>query len=757
MIIRLYQEYNSMHNKTQNMLSKQLALKGLSYLLKGGLMNRRGHLPKHNHVIPENFFGVCVASNNDAKYDAYIIKELQALGVNNVRLDFTYDDFGSFNERFLKQLLTQGFNVTLRLIPPFEAAKNMVDEVHQQAWQAFVEQIANTYGTQLKQVEIGNTVNRVKWSGFNTSSFLSLWDIAYKVIKAHHITLLGPNVQDFEPVYNIGILKMLKERKQLPDVHTNNLFVERITEPEHFDHRILKYKIARKFKYNLIKKANILKKIGDDIGVSSTVSSATFWAIYRIERRLAHGEQKQADYLTRYFTLLAASGTMDQASWGTLICHREGLIDDGLVSAEYPELERIGHYKRADGQLNQYKRYPSFYAMQTVVKYLSGARYLKKIATPDDLEMHAFENQHQQIHVVWTVNSKLALLDTLYEEDTVGHASILHRDGEVLTNNQGLVNETPIYLIWDKGFSVEVKQARHSEKGVAIDRHINDLEYFSYNKNGWQGLILAKNKAEMEKLLTCIEPKGLQLPSKEKTLRHSRNAIWNIADPRSEQKKIAVKQPVKMYPHKAFLDRFKPSKGKRSWSGAMELLRREVDSPLPIAYFEKAGDTTLKQNFYLCEFQASDFTIGQIFPAFAAGESSFKGITPDVFYRQFAKFCHKMHAKGIHFRDFSGGNILVNKQDDGTLLFSLIDTARLHTYPKATPLKLRLADLTRACNKLDWVGREKFMRQYLALSGIKLTLRHKILFHLYDFKVKLKRTIGRKAIRNVVRKIKGKA
>ena len=76
---------------------------------------------------------------------------------------------------------------------------------------------------------------------------------------------------------------------------------------------------------------------------------------------MVHGAQKQADYLTRYFTLLAASNALSHANWGALICHREGLIDDGLSDTEYPVLERICHYKNADGKLENYKLQPSFF------------------------------------------------------------------------------------------------------------------------------------------------------------------------------------------------------------------------------------------------------------------------------------------------------------------------------------------------------------------------------------------------------------
>ncbi|MFW5439642.1 MAG: lipopolysaccharide kinase InaA family protein [Methylophilaceae bacterium] len=734
--------------------TKQFTAISLKHIFKGALKIKRGHLPQTNHQVPNDFIGVCVASNEDPEIDAYIIGQLETLGVNNVRLDFSYEDLDSFNERFLQKLIAAEFNVTLHLLPPFDAAKNMNEFAEQENWRAFLAEVLDRHGATIKQVEIGNTINRKRWAGYTLNGFLTTWQIAHAEVKSRSIKLLGPNIQDFEPIYNIGILNILQESNLLPDVHTDNLFVERVSEPERFDHRILKYKWSRLLKYNLIKKARILQKVGQDAGVSQTSSAAAFWAIYRIKRLLVAGEQKQADYLSRYFTLLAASGALQQANWGAFICNREGLINDGLTDAEYPDLERIAHYQSTDGMLNEFERYPSFYAMQSVVKYLSGAHYQSAIATAQGLEVHHFNHAQTQLHVAWTINGKVAYLADIYTENTLNNAKILHRDGSVLDKNTELACETPIYCCWDKSFSIEVLPKPKLVKNLAIHAHIQDTQYFRFNQNSWSGLILAKNTAEANQFMQTLNPDQLIAPQKNQSLRHARNVIWAIEDPRDASSQLTIKQPVKMYPHKAFLDRFKPSKAKRSWNGAMELSRRGVGTAQPIAYFEKAGDKTLKQNFYICEHVKADCSIGELFSTFAHGEEFCHGLTPKEVYSQFAQFSHNMHSRGIYFRDYSGGNILVTIHADNQLEFSLIDTARLRSFDGSIPLKLRVADLTRACHKLHGDGRKRFMQSYLGLSGRKFNLYVKSKFLLYDFKVKLKRTIGRKGIKKLMKRLK---
>jgi hypothetical protein len=454
--------------------------------------------------------------------------------------------------------------------------------------------------------------------------------------------------------------------------------------------------------------------------------------------------------------LLAASGALKQTNWGSLICNREGLINDGLTDAEYPDLERIAHYQSADGFLNQYERYPSFYAMQTVVNCLHGAHYHGAVASAQGLEIHHFKQKASQTHIAWAINGKVAHLADIYTKNTLKNAKIMHRDGESLDRNVELICEMPIYLYWDADFTIETLPQPALSKDLAIHAHIEDLQYFTYNINGWSGLILAKDAAEADMLKQTLNPNLLEAPQKSQSLRHARNVIWAMEDPRNPEAELTVKQPVKMYPHKALLDRFKPSKAKRSWNGAMELLRRGIGTAQPVAYFEKVGDSTLKQNFYFCELVKSDCSIGELFSAFARGETNYKGLTPEEVYSQFAQFSHQMHSRGIYFRDYSGGNILVNTHADNQLTFSLIDTARLHSFDQPISLKLRTADLTRACHKLHRAGRKRFMQIYLGLSGKNYNVLTQFRFLLYDIKVKLKRTIGRKGMKRLMKRIKGK-
>jgi hypothetical protein len=739
------------------MLTLQVIRDGLQYILSGGLRLPRGHLPPAHHMVSEDFFGVGVASNANPATDACIIAQLRTLGIRQVRLDLSYDDLIGYQGRFCDALLEAGFAVTLRLIAPFESARLMHTAEEQAHWQAFIQTVLARFGARVRQIEIGNTLNRKRWAGYTWAGYYAAWRIAYEAAKPRNIRLLAANIQDFEPAYNIHLLKTLRARQQLPDAQSNNLFAERVSEPERFDYRILKYRWATLFKYNLVKKARLLQKIGRDFDVRDTVSTGAFWAIYRIERKLIHGTQKQADYLTRYFTLLAASGALRQAFWGTLICHREGLVNDGLEDAEYPALERIARYQRADGDLADYQPYPSFAAMQTVVARLSGAQYIGAIATANGLEIHDFLQGGLHVHVAWTINGRAMPLRDIYTQATLVAASFQHRDGaDFLEETPDLICETPMYLTWPLGFKIEMTEKPALAQPLSIDAHMPQTRYFACSQPGWRGLVAAQDQAEAERLMQALNPERLTPPDKTASLRHARNVIWTAPHPLAADKQITVKKPVKMYWHKLLLDRYRPSKARRSWNGAMELLRRGIASPRPITFFESIGDSSLKRNYYLCEFAQVDCHIGQVFGAFATGKASFMGLERETVYAQLARFIHKMHHNGGYFRDLSGGNILVKIVDKNQLEFSLIDTARARFSDYAIPMRLRLADLTRACHKLDWPARERFLGHYMGLSGRQLQWYHKLPFYLYDAKVWLKRRIGRKGIKKLVQNLRSR-
>ena len=719
----------------------------LAYVFGGKLRVPNGHRPPSGHVIPDDFAGVGVATSDDPAVDAYVIDRLQEAGIRHVRVDLTYGDADKAAGRLLDALCAQSFRVMLHLVQPFDAARKMSSEATRVAWRDFVVDTLDRFGDRIELLEVGSTTNRKRWAGYTLDGFLAMWEIAHQEARSRGIILAGPSVTDFEPPFNIGLLSLLQRRKQLPDIHTDNLFSERCTEPERYDHKIFGPRLAPLIRFNLIKKARVLQKIGADFGVPRLYSPAAFWTLPRIGRLLPNTEEKQADYLARYLLLCAASGALERAWWGPFICHREGLIDDGYP--KYPALERITHYAAVTGELRDFRIRPAFHALQSFARLIPGSRYDGRLNASELLEVHSFASTERRVHAVWTINGMAAALADVYDAEDLKAATCISRDGERLDVPPTLAGESPVYLCWPPEREPKIRSGADVLKGVSIDWHIAGKTYFFFREDGWQGVLLARDANEAAKLLQGIRPERIVAPPQEAILRHARNAIWTIADPRREGTKLVVKQPVKMHFHKKLLDRFKPSKALRSWSGTNELLRRGISAAPPVAYFEKRGDASLMQNFYLCEHVAAEFTAREMVSAFSRGEPVFEGIAEADAYQQLVDFLLTMHGRGVFFRDLSGGNILVSKAANGKFEFSLIDTGRIHVFNRPLVMGKRLSDLARICNKMHWAGRQKFLGRYMDVLGKKFSWQHKIPLYLYDTKVALKRYVGRKGIKRL--------
>lgn len=734
-------------NKTKKnvpaVMNSRLLLKALKHVVKGGLSFPGGHIPPAGHAVAEDFAGVGVAAAEAPAVDDFILDQLKALGIKNVRIDFSYGDENGPAARLLQKLLETDLQVLVHLVQPFDAAFTMKNGQTQNAWREFVSHVCDRFGQKVYAIEVGSTINRRRWAGYNTEGFFAAWDIAHKEIKSRGITLAGPNISDFEPFYTFSVLEQLDEYGMLPDIHTNNLFCERVTEPERYDHRIIGFQWATRLKVNLVKKARLLQRIGENNGVSDFISPAAFWTLPRIERLLAEKEQKQADYLTRYMVLLAASGALRQAYWGPLLCWREGLIDDG--SGVYPELERITYYQSVLGKLDDFRPRPAFYAMQQFIAAIPGSQYLGPLTTSNDVEVHAFRKNQTLIHVAWTINGKACPVSALYESRDIERAQCQDRDGQHMNELPQFITESPTYLSWSTSYMVDLKTPAKRWPLESIFAHRRQGHYYPVEHRGWRGMVIADNTAEAVKTIQLLHPDNLVEATPDTTLRKARNLIWTVSGPEGP---VVAKKPIKMHLHKRILDRLKPSKARRSWIAAAELSRRDIPTAQPLAYFEKEGGSML-ENLFVCEKVDHDFSARDMLIAFRDGASQFEGIEARDAYRQLAAFLLRMHEHGVFFRDLAGGNILIKKQPDKQLDFTLIDINRARFYNRSTPLKQRISDLTRICHKLHWAGREILVEHYLQsmLKPKTFSWRLRLPFYLYDFKVNFKRRYGRRAIK----------
>ena len=112
------------------------------------------------------------------------------------------------------------------------------------------------------------------------------------------------------------------------------------------------------------------------------------------------------------------------------------------------------------------------------------------------------------------------------------------------------------------------------------------------------------------------------------------------------------------------------SKAERSFEYAQILLRKNIGTPQPYAFYEKKTLLGLSESYYFSEQQDIDLM--------------FRNLIFDPNYpnrveiiKQSANFFYKIHNLGIEFIDNTAGNILITKVGENEYNFYLVDLNRM--------------------------------------------------------------------------------
>ena len=679
--------------------------------------------------MPKDFVGINVASAEDPTCDDYVVECLRELGINLVRLTYSPAQEGGFTERFLKRLIAEGFDVLLSVIPEFATAEVMADDASSQAdWRAFVDRVVNEYGNAVHAIEIGNTPNRPRWSGFTPASYLCAWNIADEIAQRGGVTLAGANVSDFEPAFNSAYLRSMADIATRPAIQTTNLFVERARQPEAYDRKALGSGLSRFVRLNLVKKIHILRAISKHWDVERFYVTYTCWTRPRLLRWSCDVDGKGVDYLVRYVALAAATGEVDRLYWGPLVDGRDGLVS--CEGEKYPEIDNVTHYRAINGSRNTFAKSPSYYALKFVTELVQGARCEQGVTSFDGVTHLIFVNKECEHHILWATDRRRFSFKALYphlSSDVV----VTNALGERIESVDS-ISEKPMVLSWPRG----VRPERPSEPEISSCPQIGP-EGTRFGLPGCSGSISATDQkwtgvvdGEYADAVECLLPdRLLQLPVVH-FLRDKRNKLWTVD---LAERSIVVKEN-RARGIKRFSYHFLQSKGLRHWNNAHELLRRGVNTPKPIAFFEERKQASVRHNYYLSEYIGETHSLRDLFTAFNSGAESYEGIGKLDWLNCVGKFVASIHQRGVTHTDLSSGNVLFTLEDD-TPTFYAIDIGRARFDDLHNPF----ADLVRVCYKLKWEDREIFMQAYLKHYRLKKKHLWRWWCRAYDYKLALKK------------------
>jgi hypothetical protein len=692
-------------------------------------------------LISDRAMGVGVAVPDDTAACTKVLELIKELGVKSVRLDITYSHDLTRADELVDGLCEMDVGVLLHLIQPLTEAEKMPDPEALDQWIQFVQERLDHFSERIEAVEIGSTINRAKWTRYDLDGFLAAWESAYKEVRARNLTLVGPNVTDFEPIYNAGLLGMLERRNVLPDIHSNNLFAERASEPENIDHKVIGRTLKRFHGYNLKKKIRLLGAIAGRHGISRNWSTSAFWTIPRIERYSDWPEEHMADYLTRYFTICFSQRYFERIYWGPLISARDGLLDDGTgIMPKSSELDIVALHDHISGTPETWRIRPAFHAFQAINSIIGGAQFEGSRCVKEGLEIHEFSKDEQIIHIGWTQNGKLARLSDCYSSDDLESLSeVFTRDGELDEERPDFLSQSAAIFVWKKNHHPVVSSSASVIPNLVAAPLIDGYRHYEYKTADWRGVIRARSRSEAEILAKNLGPESISEKKEQASLRKARNAVWKVTDPRDPSRFLVVKKPRRMAWHKKILDRNRPSKSRRSWNGTTELMRRNVETPKAVACFESNDPSDMMNNWFICDHVTEAYITKAFFAQYSSGDSVVEGFTFDEFSDQLVEFLMRLHGRGCCFRDLSVGNLLIKSCKDGVLQFSLIDTARMRCHRKGLPLRKRMADLKRLILKLTPHLQEVFMKKYMKQINKKFTITQQLGLRFYKVKTDLKR------------------
>jgi hypothetical protein len=466
-------------------------------------------------------------------------------------------------------------------------------------------------------------------------------------------------------------------------------------------------------KLNLIKKARILRSIGNRAGCGRFFSTCFFWTTKRLSRTSLWPQQKKVDYQTRYLALAASSGALDRVYWGPLICSRDGLIDDG--SSDYPEVDHSTFYGEVRGCLADFVKTPSFYSLAYVSKRLKGSSCNRAVSTVMGLHHFSFTGADGKFyHLCWCRDGQAISLADLYTPEQLSIAEYTDACGNPVQNPLA-VSEQVLFIDFPAAASpvtpaVSSPASYNYQDADVVYLATPGVQGVPWRDQEWRGAY-AHDNATAKLAGEDLHPDKLSSLPEQAVLRDSRNRLWNIAHPRNSQRLLTVKlnRPTGI---KRWSYYFKSSKGLRHWNNASIMLTRGIGTPQPVAYYERHSNSGIEESYYICDFIDNAFSSRHVCAALEQDVVEFKGLSKDQWFDFLSDFICRMHNKGIVHHDLSVGNLMLTQEKDGRITPYLIDIGRARISRKSALPLHRLLDLMRICYKLSWPNREIFIQSY---------------------------------------------
>tara|TARA_R100001369_G_scaffold31662_1_gene56132 strand:- start:22018 stop:22788 length:771 start_codon:yes stop_codon:yes gene_type:complete len=182
---------------------------------------------------------------------------------------------------------------------------------------------------------------------------------------------------------------------------------------------------------------------------------------------------------------------------------------------------------------------------------------------------------------------------------------------------------------------------------------------------------------------------------------------------------------------------FRKSKAQRSFEYANKLIKLDIGTPQPVAYYEFKTPFLFNKSYYISEQLECDLTYREL-------TKDLEFPDHEAILRAFTRFTYKLHEKNVKFLDHSPGNTLIKKLDD-VYNFYLVDlnrmdfktmdlSERIKNFAKLTTHKSMIETMSdeyaKCCNEpygtvfnLMWKETQDFQNRYWRRRRLKNKLK----------------------------------
>jgi hypothetical protein len=339
-----------------------------------GVWRRYRALKSELYRNPHVFSGIGLALRPWPEDPEAHLAAVAELGVQSVLLRLhPWDDDHRAEESLAAGLAGRGLDVAFAIPQNRDLVRD------RERWRAAVEEIAERFVPYGTSFQIGQAPNRSKWGVWTPREYLSVFADAADILRRRPgVELVGPAVIDFEFHHTLALVSRAAPGVAF-DALSALLYVDRRGAPEN-----------RQLGFDTVDKAVLLRAVAE----TSLTSTARCW-ITEVNWPLWEGphspagkaaavdEERQADYLTRYYLLTLGTGLVERVYWWRLLARGYGLMV-------------------ADGR-GGLRRRPAFRALATLRQVLEGATFVGPVPVEGDGRMYHFQLGSDELVVGWSV------------------------------------------------------------------------------------------------------------------------------------------------------------------------------------------------------------------------------------------------------------------------------------------------------------------------------------------------------------------